>query len=1068
MDVIAKNLKGGGKTLTYLLAGVFALATTGVWAATEAYWTGGSGGTEAKPLILDSNCYTNSSGTLITPSGDTYHLNYTVDSPTVLKCEVSGKIADCIRPLSGDFTFLGNIRAHVFGDQDSKLQNTKVSVKKKGNWTLEWKFNLGYFAGQQVAFTNNTGSIAVWGDDNDTADKYTCFGYGANSKVDIYSFEGNWNLYSALLAGGGEGSEVSIVKNGGNWLVECKTMQEANREMRLGYGKSSKVSFINNAGNLQVGSSSKAGREMKLGVGESSNVTIEKNAGDWTLYGAMRVANGKNSRTEFYHRGGSLVIANGYGIQMGHDSAGVKSLLEISGGAVTNNAYGIGIADHGQAGSESKLVVKGNGEYYSNSSRGIGLGYRSTGYLNIEDNGRVTASSVTFCGHSGSGSNEDSYLNLNGGTLTTGQITYGSGSANAKMTFNGGTLKALTDGATLIENKEKLTVTVGAGGGTIDTDGKNVTIAKAIGGTGGLTFTGGNTITLNGTIGYTGKTFVKAGTTLGVSAANAGTILANGLELVGVSEPGVYTVLTCSESLADSDLDNVTCGVASEFTPTVDGNAIKVTVTALKPGCWTGAANDGNLSNGSNWSDGNVPTSGNANIFSDVPVTLTKGTTFAPSSITFLEGSAAVTIDGGALSGMATIVNLSSVVQTFANKVEFEDNYRVHCAMQPINFAGGATATCPDPDMTDNAASHTLKGDITFTVDWAQGKVAYPYSVPDGSILHGEDARGTDPTATSGTNPMGDFLSIEAGGKAYFKTVSVSNDKSHINTDGELHVEGVLSITGNSYTHATHNQNDTGVIYAGGIHKCSTSPTYIKVPAIYIGKDGLGAEQNNKMIYFSNDAKTVYATDNFEIFGPCRSQDPSDWGLSLDKQVTFNTQGHTITWTGGANGSGALVKDGEGTLVFNPHGTALSGAVTVKGGTLKVKSAKGVSSGEMTVKTDATLEVAEGATLGSSEVTLEAGSTLALTTADREFIALPNTLNLPTDGKATIRIAGNRLRSSVDHEIATVGNGATSANVELDAENSDALAGRDGTLRIDENGKLLLNIVPELFMIIVR
>ena len=33
MNIIAKNLKGGGKTLTYLLAAVFALATAGAWAA---------------------------------------------------------------------------------------------------------------------------------------------------------------------------------------------------------------------------------------------------------------------------------------------------------------------------------------------------------------------------------------------------------------------------------------------------------------------------------------------------------------------------------------------------------------------------------------------------------------------------------------------------------------------------------------------------------------------------------------------------------------------------------------------------------------------------------------------------------------------------------------------------------------------------------------------------------------------------------------------------------------------------------------------------------------------------
>ena len=39
MNIIAKNLKGGGKTLSYLLAGVIALAASGAWAETV-YWTG--------------------------------------------------------------------------------------------------------------------------------------------------------------------------------------------------------------------------------------------------------------------------------------------------------------------------------------------------------------------------------------------------------------------------------------------------------------------------------------------------------------------------------------------------------------------------------------------------------------------------------------------------------------------------------------------------------------------------------------------------------------------------------------------------------------------------------------------------------------------------------------------------------------------------------------------------------------------------------------------------------------------------------------------------------------------
>jgi hypothetical protein len=140
----------------------------------------------------------------------------------------------------------------------------------------------------------------------------------------------------------------------------------------------------------------------------------------------------------------------------------------------------------------------------------------------------------------------------------------------------------------------------------------------------------------------------------------------------------------------------------------------------------------------------------------------------------------------------------------------------------------------------------------------------------------------------------------------------------------------------------------------------------------------------------------------------------------------------------------------------------MSGAVTVKGGTLKVMSASGVSSGATTVKDGATLEVASGASLGSSEVTLEAGSTLALTATSNTF-SIPNTLNLPTEGTATIRIDGARL-SSGDHTIATVASGTT-ANVNLDPA-STALDGRKGSLKV-VGSNLVLNIEPTGAMVIV-
>ena len=123
----------------------------------------------------------------------------------------------------------------------------------------------------------------------------------------------------------------------------------------------------------------------------------------------------------------------------------------------------------------------------------------------------------------------------------------------------------------------------------------------------------------------------------------------------------------------------------------------------------------------------------------------------------------------------------------------------------------------------------------------------------------------------------------------------------------------------------------------------------------------------------------------------------------------------------------------------------------------------------VTVTDSATLAFGADASLGTGAITLGAGTTLVLTqpSGSNEFTPLVNTLNLPTGENevATICIDGKRLKSGVDHEIATVGTG-TDANVTLDSA-SEALDGRKGTLRV-EDGKLMLNIQPSGLRVIIR
>jgi autotransporter-associated beta strand protein len=105
-----------------------------------------------------------------------------------------------------------------------------------------------------------------------------------------------------------------------------------------------------------------------------------------------------------------------------------------------------------------------------------------------------------------------------GSTINAGVLAVSAdnnlGSSSGGLAFGGGTLQFLS-GFT-----SSRTVTLNAGGGTIDTNGNNATLGGTISGSGGLTKIGTGALTLAGASSYTGATNVNAGT-LQAGATNA-------------------------------------------------------------------------------------------------------------------------------------------------------------------------------------------------------------------------------------------------------------------------------------------------------------------------------------------------------------------------------------------------------------------------------------------------------------------------------------------------------------------------------------------------------------------
>lgn len=200
------------------------------------------------------------------------------------------------------------------------------------------------------------------------------------------------------------------------------------------------------------------------------------------------------------------------------------------------NGITIGV---GNAAAGGTLVVKPGGTVTvgNNTHVIVGLGVAASGTLTI-DGGDVNGGAITtlsgggpvlpaaygglrFGGSTGNTSGTR-IANLNGGTLTVGQVFIGAlaGGSTATNTFNfnGGTLKAIIANTTFMTGLT--TANVQAGGAKIDTNSFDITIGQAlihdpaldVTPDGGLTKSSAGLLTLTAPNTYTGDTTISGGT----------------------------------------------------------------------------------------------------------------------------------------------------------------------------------------------------------------------------------------------------------------------------------------------------------------------------------------------------------------------------------------------------------------------------------------------------------------------------------------------------------------------------------------------------------------------------
>ena len=1042
------------KTVVHLSAFAALAAAFAAQAATDRNWTGGSGGTEAEPLeIYEASHWSHNA---LPSSSD--HLVFSVDSPTVLRNSAGSgtTICDHFKPNVGDYTILGDMNIGVFGNRGAGT----ASVVKKGDWTIGWNVLLGWDGASTFAFTNATGKI-------------------------IQSNNSEFEFGSAA------NSTVIVQKESGDWSVRGKT---GDYGLVMGKGKGSVAKFYHLGGSLT------AENGVSLGYGENSTALVEKGDGNWTVKNRFYMGKGKNSSSEFYNRGGTLEVRNYLCIGANGSSTSGHNYFEVSGGTVTqkdNNDVRIG--DSGGVGVHNELCVKGG---VFNARVDIRVGSGAPGILTV-DGGEVNALGGRVLVACSGDAGEDASFALNGGVVRTKSVAHGNGNNinNATFTFNGGTLKAV-ESRTIIEASDKLTVTVGANGGTIDASGFGVTIAEDLSGTGGMRFMGGGTVTLAGANTYAGASTVELGTTLRVASSAD---LAGGL-VVAVSETppadAYYTVVSLT---GNGTFDGFTLPAAPENSTLHFSDDMKsiVCVYGNPPNTWIGGTS-GSLSDNALWSLGFVPTSGNASIFCGSSATLAKGDVFAPEAITFQAGSADVTIDGeGALTGIVAITNLSTSSHTINVPVYFAGDIQVvqeamggngDLSKAHVTFAGGAHAapghaiengdfspvysrcmfghyylypTAESPWM----ALYQDKGNRPCLADNSSLTVPYAGSMHELYVGYGS-------VVTAGVSTVSNI-----SGQQRFCTwnngeIVVTNELFATNPGGSGKNDSFAFLNRSSGSSAnvfkiekaTCLRNDGWTFWFGSGNNSASQGTY------YFGSGGINFGSRRGYFGFGRDKdgdeQTVRPWYGDVTFNHGSGNDHDIWAW---RNLVFNTDdasgiGRTITLdavlkfartpTFTVAGSGKVLVTRSSIAETQPSVTVTDTA------TLAFKPGTSLTTKTITVNDGATLAVAESGTNTVSSLSLVSGATLAFNFTDRRrapVLAVSSITDTDPNGTIKIAVSGER-PAGVLHVLTSGGQFSDEGEIEFAPGGQPEWA---KAVRV-ENGDIVLEVKPRGMVMLIK
>lgn len=601
---------------------------------------------------------------------------------------------------------------------------------------------------------------------------------------------------------------------------------------------------------------------------------------------------------------------------------------------------------------------------------------------------------------------------LRGGTSITGggtiAITSASSLGTGGLTFGNGRLHVSGTDQTIA-----LPVTLNAGGGTIDTDGVDVTLDGAISGTGGLVKDGSGELILTSFNTYEGGTTVRGGT-----------LYAAQDNMLGDSAGGL--------TLDGGTLRMNTVSISRDITLAAGGGTFEVPVNLLVIGNMSGTGSltktgAGNLymSGSSSYSGATLIQEGAIYAFEDSG--LSASSTVAISSGASLAIAASVSSVIGGLSGAGSVALSVSSVLT-------------------VDVADGRTDTFSGVISGDGTFEKEDLGTLILT---GTGSSVNALQVCCGVL----DIQGGGMTVAGDTIVSGGTLKVTQGG-------TLSTDLLAIGYGMEISSGGHVTV--GTYTQVGVLGGETLLVSDSVLESqgeaqilsifSSTVATVTGSTSLWsIGTDltiGIGQGGTNVLSVTNGARVTVGGAVSVDEYSRIELGDGGLAGSLTATSITndgaiYADFSDTLTLAAPISGTGFLVKDGTGTLTLSGAST-YTGSTSVEAGTLLVEGSLGTGD----------VNVQAGATLGGSGtmdglVTVLNGGTLA-----------------PGSSPGTLTMGGLSLASGsiLDYELGapgTVGGGVNdlviiTGALELDGIlNIRTLSGfASGTYRLMEYGSL--------------